>query len=124
MKHYILQWPALFLTIEYNPIFLTGDVLGFENLVYTVFEFVHSLIESSKFRSTVKKTVDQILYYVIVYMQMTEDQVSNTLRHNYCFVLFFRFYSPCITIIILVFVYVCLLVMFPFDTTILLSTSK
>ena len=57
-------------------VFHAGDVLGFENLVYTVFEFVHSLIESSRFRSTVKKTVDQIIYYIIIYMQMTEDQVS------------------------------------------------
>ncbi|GFO07409.1 importin-9 [Plakobranchus ocellatus] len=58
-----------------DPVDSDGDVLGFENLVYTVFEFVHSLIESSKFRSTVKKTVDQIIYYIIIYMQMTEDQV-------------------------------------------------
>ncbi|XP_059148600.1 importin-9-like [Physella acuta] len=59
-----------------DPVDSDGDVLGFENLVYTVFEFVHSLIESSKFRSTVKKTVDQIIYYIIIYMQMTEDQIG------------------------------------------------
>lgn len=59
-----------------DPVDSDGDVLGFENLVYTVFEFVHSLIESSKFRSTVKKTVDQIIYYIIIYMQMTEDQIQ------------------------------------------------
>ncbi|CAL1541790.1 unnamed protein product [Lymnaea stagnalis] len=58
-----------------DPVDSDGDVLGFENLVYTVFEFVHILIESSKFRSTVKKTVDQIIYYVIIYMQITEDQI-------------------------------------------------
>ena len=54
----------------------SGDVLGFENLVYTVFEFVHCLIESNRYRATVKKTVDQIIYFVILYMQITEDQVS------------------------------------------------
>ena len=56
---------------------LPGDVLGFESLVYTVFEFVHCLIESEsgKYRSTVKQSVDQIIYYIIAYMQMTEDQV-------------------------------------------------
>ncbi|XP_041347809.1 importin-9-like [Gigantopelta aegis] len=59
-----------------DPVDSDGDILGFENLVYSVFEFVHALIESSKFRSTVKKTVDQILYYVISYMQMTEDQIQ------------------------------------------------
>ncbi|GFR73520.1 importin-9 [Elysia marginata] len=67
-----------------DPVDSDGDVLGFENLVYTVFEFVHSLIESSKFRSTVKKTVDQIIYYIIIYMQMTEDQSLGTEFQNVC----------------------------------------
>ncbi|ESO88896.1 hypothetical protein LOTGIDRAFT_219052 [Lottia gigantea] len=54
-----------------------GEILGFENLVYSVFEFVHGLIETSKFRSTVKKTVNDIIYYVVIYMQMSEDQIRN-----------------------------------------------
>ncbi|BFZ10398.1 hypothetical protein BsWGS_13436 [Bradybaena similaris] len=58
-----------------DPVDSDGDVLGFENLVLTVFEFVHTLIESSKYRNTVKKTVDQIIYYIIIYMQITEDQI-------------------------------------------------
>ena len=49
--------------------------------MYSVFEFIHIMIDSSKFRSTVKKTIDQILYYVITYMQITEDQV--VLYSNY-----------------------------------------
>lgn len=53
----------------------TGEVLGFESLVYGVFEFVHVLIDTSKFRTTVKSSVNDILYYVILYMQMTDDQV-------------------------------------------------
>ena len=61
-----------------GPFTFTGGVLGFENLVYSVFEFVHILIDSAKFRSTVKKSVDQVLYYVILYMQITEDQVGMT----------------------------------------------
>ncbi|KAK7490568.1 hypothetical protein BaRGS_00018171 [Batillaria attramentaria] len=58
-----------------DPVDSDGEVLGFENLVYSVFEFVHALIDTSRFRNTVKGTIDQILYYVIVYMQMTEDQI-------------------------------------------------
>ena len=65
-----MNWTGLFT--------FTGGVLGFENLVYSVFEFVHILIDSVKFRSTVKKSVDQVLYYVILYMQITEDQVGMT----------------------------------------------
>ena len=54
----------------------SGEVLGFENLVFGVFDFIHGLIETSKFRSTVKKSIGDLLYYVLLYMQMTEDQVS------------------------------------------------
>ena len=65
----------LHLFISFLP-FFAGEVLGFENLVYSVFEFIHGLIETAKFKSTVKKTVDQLLYYVLHYMQITEEQVQ------------------------------------------------
>jgi hypothetical protein len=50
-------------------------VLGFENLVFSIFEFVHTLLDNSKFKSTVKKALPELIYYVILYMQITEDQV-------------------------------------------------
>lgn len=62
--------------IVFHCIFFSGEALGFENLVYSVFEFVQVLIDTSKFRNTVKKSVNDILYYVIIYMQMTDDQVG------------------------------------------------
>uniref|UniRef100_A0A8C5HZC2 Importin N-terminal domain-containing protein n=1 Tax=Gouania willdenowi TaxID=441366 RepID=A0A8C5HZC2_GOUWI len=52
-----------------------SEVLGFENLVFSIFEFVHTLLENSKFKSTVKKALPELIYYVILYMQITEDQV-------------------------------------------------
>ena len=58
-----------------NISFISGEVLGFENLVLNVFEFVHAMLETSKFRSTIKKSCDQLLYYIILYMQITEEQV-------------------------------------------------
>ncbi len=64
---------------HYWPIF-TGEVLGFENLVFSIFEFVHTLLENNKFKSTVKKALPELIYYIILYMQITEDQVRN--RHN------------------------------------------
>lgn len=61
----------------YNTFTIAGEVLGFENLVYSVFEFIHGLIDTSKFRNHVKKSMDQLFYYVLLYAQMTEDQVEN-----------------------------------------------
>ena len=53
-----------------------GEVLGFENLVFSVFEFIHGLIETPKFKKTVKKFLDELIYFLVLYMQITEDQVG------------------------------------------------
>uniref|UniRef100_A0A8D3AJF6 Importin 9 n=1 Tax=Scophthalmus maximus TaxID=52904 RepID=A0A8D3AJF6_SCOMX len=53
-----------------------SEVLGFENLVFSIFEFVHTLLENNKFKSTVKKALPELIYYVILYMQITEDQIK------------------------------------------------
>lgn len=50
--------------------------MGFENLVFSIFEFVHTLLENNKFKSTVKKALPELIYYIILYMQITEDQVG------------------------------------------------
>ncbi|XP_077981531.1 importin-9-like [Glandiceps talaboti] len=59
-----------------DPVDSDGEVLGFENLVFSIFDFVHGLIETPKFRSTVLKSLDDVVYYVILYMQITEEQVK------------------------------------------------
>lgn len=64
----------------YYRLIFTGEVLGFENLVFSIFEFVHTLLENNKFKMTVKKALPELIYYVILYMQITEDQVCNGLR--------------------------------------------
>ncbi|CAG2115900.1 unnamed protein product [Medioppia subpectinata] len=51
-----------------------GEVLGFESLVFAIFDFVSVVIESPKFRKLVKPVMTELLYYVIVYMQITDEQ--------------------------------------------------
>ena len=53
-----------------------GQVLSFENLVYSIFDFVTVLVETPKFRNSVRQGLDDLVYYVIVYGQITEDQVN------------------------------------------------
>ncbi|XP_037016895.2 importin-9 isoform X4 [Artibeus jamaicensis] len=59
-----------------DPVDSDGEVLGFENLVFSIFEFVHALLENSKFKSTVRKALPELIYYVILYMQITEEQIK------------------------------------------------
>jgi len=55
---------------------IEGEVLGFENLILGIFDFVHALIENPRHRTLMKKYVEQLIYYVFLYMQMTEEQVK------------------------------------------------
>ena len=53
-----------------------GEVLGFENLVFSVFEFICGLTETPKCKKTVKKFLDELIYFQVLYMQITEEQVG------------------------------------------------
>ncbi|EDO29874.1 predicted protein, partial [Nematostella vectensis] len=59
-----------------DPVDSDGEVLGFENLVFSVFEFIHGLIETPRFRKTVKKFLNELIYFLLLYMQITEDQIQ------------------------------------------------
>ncbi|POI32258.1 hypothetical protein CIB84_003990, partial [Bambusicola thoracicus] len=59
-----------------DPVDSDGEVLGFENLVFSIFEFVHALLENNKFKSTVKKALPELIYYILLYMQITEEQIK------------------------------------------------
>ncbi|XP_037091260.1 importin-9-like [Pollicipes pollicipes] len=62
---------------EHNdPTDSDGQVLSFENLVYSIFDFVTVLVETPKFRSSVKQGLDDLVYYIIVYGQITEEQIA------------------------------------------------
>ena len=68
-----------------NILSFTGEVLGFENLVISVFEFVHGLVETPKFKKDVKKHINDVVYFLLLYMQITEEQVrytENFVRHS------------------------------------------
>ena len=53
-----------------------GEVLDFENLVFAIFEFVHALVETPKFRVAVKSGLSDLIYYIVLYMQITHEQVK------------------------------------------------
>lgn len=55
-----------------------GEVLGFENLVFAIFDFVHALIETPRYRVAVKSGAANLMFYIVIYMQMTEEQVRTT----------------------------------------------
>ena len=53
-----------------------------EPQVFAIFEFVHALVETPKFRGAVKAGLSDLMYYIVLYMQITEEQVS---RNKYMY---------------------------------------
>ncbi|XP_064488644.1 importin-9-like [Ornithodoros turicata] len=58
-----------------DPVDSDGEVLGFENVVFMIFDFVSALVETPRFRGLVKKGLSELIYYIVFYMQITEEQV-------------------------------------------------
>ncbi|XP_046853587.1 importin-9-like [Xenia sp. Carnegie-2017] len=56
-----------------DPVDSDGEILTFEAVVFQVFEFIQALVES-RFKVVVKTHLDQLLYFLLVYMEITEDQ--------------------------------------------------
>ena len=50
--------------------------MSFENLVFSVFQFIQGLVETPKVKKTVDQHLEEILYYTMEYMQITENQVN------------------------------------------------
>lgn len=52
------------------------DKRNFENLVYQLFDFILILKEKSRYKMTIKKAIDELTYYAISYMQITDEKVE------------------------------------------------
>ena len=48
-----------------------------DDLVYQLFEFISVLKEKSRYKTTIKKAIDELCYYAIMYMQITDEQIEN-----------------------------------------------
>ena len=53
-----------------------GEVLGQESLIFSLFEFVSVLTESARTRKMVKQGMADLIYYVLMYVQITDEQVQ------------------------------------------------
>jgi hypothetical protein len=49
---------------------------NFVKMILQVFEFVHALAESKKFKDTIKGVLNDLVYVLILYMQVTEEQIE------------------------------------------------
>eukprot|EP00039_Didymoeca_costata_P008500 m.112850 g.112850 ORF g.112850 m.112850 type:complete len:1029 (-) comp14106_c0_seq1:32-3118(-) len=73
-----------------EPVDEEGEVLGFESMIYSLFEVILNLVTGSKMKAVRKgiaSQLDELIFYVISYGQMTEDQAERWLTDPTVFVL-------------------------------------
>jgi hypothetical protein len=51
-----------------------NDKSSLDELIYQLFEFINILKEKPRYKSTLKSAIDDLCYYAIGYMQITDDQ--------------------------------------------------
>jgi hypothetical protein len=56
--------------------FILGEVMNFNNLIIAIFEFVSTLIDHKKYANLLNNFLSDIMYYIILFMQVTEDQID------------------------------------------------
>lgn len=76
-RHFFLFTVSLyFCLLLILLLYFTDEKTSFENLIYQLFEFIQVLKEKNKFKATIKKAIDELCYFAILYMQINDDQVD------------------------------------------------
>lgn len=52
------------------------ELYTFTSMVLQIIEFIHSIVDQLKFKAAIKNVLGDLIYIMIVYMQMTEDQIE------------------------------------------------
>ncbi|XP_026826550.1 importin-9 isoform X2 [Ooceraea biroi] len=53
-----------------------GEVIDFNSLIIAIFELVQTTLEHKKFRNLLDNKLPEIMYYLIIFMQITVDQIQ------------------------------------------------
>ena len=57
-------------------IYFLGEVINFNSLIIAIFEFVQTIVERKKFINMLDNMLPEIMYYLIIFMQITVDQIQ------------------------------------------------
>ncbi|KAL6428612.1 hypothetical protein ACFW04_007913 [Cataglyphis niger] len=53
-----------------------GEVINFSSLIIAIFEFVQTIVERKRFINMLDNMLPEIIYYLIIFMQITFDQIQ------------------------------------------------
>lgn len=52
------------------------ELYTFTSMVLEIIEFIHSIVDQIKFKAAIKNVLSDLIYIMIVYMQITEEQID------------------------------------------------
>lgn len=58
------------------PVDSDGETIGLESFIFSIFEFVGVLVGTPKSRKLIKQGLADLIYYLLIYMQITDDQIQ------------------------------------------------
>lgn len=53
-----------------------GEIINFNNLIIAIFEFIHSIVDRKRFSNLLDNLMQEVMYYLIIFMQITDDQIE------------------------------------------------
>ncbi|XP_033214886.1 importin-9 [Belonocnema kinseyi] len=53
-----------------------GEIINFNNLIIATFDFIGSLVENKKLSNLLENFQQEIMYYLIIFMQVTDEQIE------------------------------------------------
>lgn len=56
--------------------FILGVIINFNNLIIVTLEFLSTLLDHKRYCNLVNNFLPEIMYYIILFMQVTEDQIK------------------------------------------------
>ncbi|XP_020710899.2 importin-9 isoform X2 [Athalia rosae] len=59
-----------------NDIDSDGEIINFNNLVIAIFDFIHTLVDYHRFSSLLDNLLTEVLYYLIIFMEITDEQIE------------------------------------------------
>ncbi|KAL6255029.1 hypothetical protein P5V15_013362 [Pogonomyrmex californicus] len=63
-------------SINHKDIDSDGEVINFNSLIIAIFEFVQTIIDRKRFTNLLDNMLPEIIYYLIIFMQITVDQIQ------------------------------------------------
>ncbi|XP_008544130.1 importin-9 [Microplitis demolitor] len=53
-----------------------GEIINFNNLIIATFDFIHNLVDHKNFSNLLVNSLQEAMYYLIIFMQITNEQVE------------------------------------------------